>query len=253
MPETGQQPAVRNLRHLMDTAVYTGSRAGLRSHAYDELKTRLLVGEFPLNGRLGEERLAALLGVSRTPVREALLRLDAEGLVGSHPEGGYCPIAPDVAVVHDLYEVRVVLELQALRRPATTRHRPHETAVLEPLRDEWRALASCLPEPDPGFVNLDEDFHVRLAESAGNQSLAEMLRTVNERIRVVRMHDFLSPDRIRRTVDQHLGIVEAVLVGDLPLAEDRFQSHLDESIAVVEQRTTQALARMASGKGAMRS
>ena len=237
----------------MDTALYTGPRSGLRSHAYDELKTRLLVGDFPLNVRLGEERLAALLGVSRTPVREALLRLDAEGLVGAHPEGGYRPVAPDVAVVRDLYEVRVGLELQALRRPAQSVCSPHDAGVLEPLRDEWRMLSSHLPDPDPGFVTMDEDFHVRLAEAAGNRSLADMLRTVNERIRVVRMHDFLSPDRIRRTVDQHLDIVEAVLLGDLQLAEARFQNHLDESIAVVEQRTTQALARMASGKGAMRS
>jgi DNA-binding GntR family transcriptional regulator len=237
----------------MDTSLYTAPRSGRRSRAYDELKTRLLVGDFPLNVRLGEERLAASLGVSRTPVREALLRLDAEGLVGPHPEGGYCPVAPDVAVVHDLYEVRVGLELQALRRPVRTGRRPHDAAALEPLRDEWRALSASLPEPHPGFVTLDEDFHVRLAESAGNQSLADMLRTVNERIRVVRMHDFLSPDRIRRTVDQHLEIVEAVLVGDLSLAEGRFQNHLDESISVVEQRTTQALARMAGGKGALRS
>lgn len=237
----------------MDTGLYTAPRSGLRSQAFDRLKTRLLVGDFPLNARLGEERLAALLGVSRTPVREALLRLAAEGLVGPHPEGGYCPVAPDVVAVHELYEVRLVLELQALRRPAQSPTRTHDAEVLEPLRDEWRALAECPPEPDPGFVTLDEDFHVRLAEAGGNQSLADMLRTVNERIRVVRMHDFLSPDRVQRTADQHVGIVEAVLVGDLGLAESRFQSHLNESIAVVEQRTTQALARMASGKGAMRS
>lgn len=237
----------------MDTGLYTAPRNGLRSQAYDELKTRLLVGDFPLNGRLGEERLAALLGVSRTPVREALLRLDAEGLVGPHPEGGYCPVAPDVAAVHELYEVRLVLELQALRRPSQSAGCTHDVAVLEPLRDEWRALSQAPPEPDPGFVTRDEDFHVRLAESGGNQSLADMLRTVNERIRVVRMHDFLSPDRVQRTVEQHLGILDAVLTGELRLAEGRFQSHLDESIAVVEQRTTQALARMASGKGAMRS
>jgi len=237
----------------MDAALYTGARTGLRTQAYDELKTRLLVGDFPLNLRMGEERLAALLGVSRTPVREALLRLDAEGLVGPHPEGGYCPVAPDVAAVHDLYEVRLVLELQALRRPELAHGRRHDAAVLEPLRDEWRTLSVSPPSPDPGFVMADEDFHVRLAEAGGNQSLADMLRTVNERIRVVRMHDFLSLGRVIRTVEQHLGIVEAVLVGDLRLAESRFQSHLDESIAVVEQRTTQALARMAGGKGAMRS
>ena len=237
----------------MDTGLYTAPRTGLRTHAYDELKTRLLVGDFPVNVRLGEERLAALLGVSRTPVREALLRLDAEGLVGPHPEGGYCPVAPDVGAIHELYEVRGVLELQALRRPSQAPYRTHDVAVLEPLRDEWRVLSTALPAPDPSFVFLDEDFHVRLAESAGNRSLADMLRTVNERIRVVRMHDFLTLDRVQRTVNQHLAILEAVLLGDLGLAETRFQGHLDESIAVVEQRTTQALARMASGKGATRS
>lgn len=237
----------------MDAVLYTAPRNGLRTQAYGELKTRLLVGDFPLNVRLGEERLAALMGVSRTPVREALLRLDAEGLIGPHPEGGYCPVAPDVVAIRELYEVRVVLELQALRRPAQIGHGSHDVAALEPLRDEWRALSSGLPVPDPSFVTLDEDFHVRLAESAGNQSLADMLRTVNERIRVVRMHDFLTLDRVERTVEQHLAILDAVLIGNLVLAEARFQSHLDESIAVVEQRTTQALARMASGKGAMRS
>lgn len=248
----GNQASVRSGR--MDAGLYTAVRGGngLRSHAYDELKTLLLVGEFPLNVRLGEERLAAMLGVSRTPVREALQRLHAEGLVGPHPEGGYCPVAPDVDAIHELYEVRLVLELRALRRPAVDRRHHHDLAVLEPLRDKWRELAGELPAPTPGFVTLDEDFHVRLAESSGNQSLADVLRTVNERIRVVRMHDFLTLQRVMRTIDQHLGIVEAVLVGDLPLAEARFQGHLDESMAVVEQRTTQALARMASRTGGVR-
>ena len=155
----------------------------------------------------GEERLAALLGVSRTPVREALLRLHAEGLIGPHPDGGYRPIAPDVDEVHDLYEVRMALELQALRRPAehgTT----HDLADLELLRDEWLVLADKQPEPDPGFVTLDEDFHVRLAEASGNPSLADLLRVVNERIRVVRMHDFLTGERVERTIVQHLEILE---------------------------------------------
>jgi DNA-binding GntR family transcriptional regulator len=238
----------------MDAALHTdGNGGGLRrEQAYDELKRRLLVGDFPLNVRLGEERLAALLGVSRTPVREALLRLHAEGLIGPHPEGGYRPVAPDVDQVHDLYEVRMALELQALRRPSE-RGTTHELGDLELLRDEWRNLSDKQPEPDPGFVTLDEDFHVRLAAASGNPSLADLLRVVNERIRVVRMHDFLTGERVRRTITQHLEIVEAVLVRDLPLAVARFGRHLGESMAVVEQRAAQALARMVSGKGAMRA
>jgi DNA-binding GntR family transcriptional regulator len=223
-----------------------------RDRAYQELKKRLLLGDFPFNLRLGEERLATLLGVSRTPVREALMRLHAEGLVCAHPEGGYRPTAPDVAAVHDLYEVRMALELQALRRPAEI-GQDHDPGVLEPLRDDWRALQGAEPDPDPGFVALDEDFHERLAGASGNPSLADLLRIVNERIRVVRMHDFLTSERVRRTIEQHLGIVEAVLVRDLSLAVARFGRHLGESMAVVEQRAAHALARMATGKGAMRA
>jgi DNA-binding GntR family transcriptional regulator len=239
----------------VDTGLHTARPEGLRrEHAYDRLKTSLLVGDYPLNRRLAEERLAAQLGVSRTPVREALMRLAAEGLVERAPEGGWCPAAADVSMVHDLYEVRLVLELQGLRRPAQGgRATAHDPAVLEPLRDEWRALGDAVPAPDPGFVFLDEAFHVRLAAASGNPSLAELLRMVNERIRMVRMHDFLTEERVLRTISQHLEIVEAVLVGDLTLAVARFGAHLGESMAVVEERATRALARMASGKGAMRA
>jgi DNA-binding GntR family transcriptional regulator len=224
-----------------------GSMRGQRGdRAYAELKRRLLLGEFPLRVRLGEERLAALLGVSRTPVRQALLRLDAERLVERHPDGGFTPAAPDLTVIRHLYEVRRALELAALRRPGEKGGR-HDLAVLEPLRDDWRALRSAQPEPDPGFVLSDESFHVRLAQAAGNGPLVEMLQVVNERIRSVRMHDFLTGERVQRTIVQHLGIVEAVLADDLHLALRRFELHLGESMTVVEERATHALARMLHG------
>ena len=71
----------------MDTTKHAGR--SLRSEeAYRELKRRLLVGDFPLNVRLGEERLAVILGVSRTPIREAMLRLHGEGLVQRGADGG---------------------------------------------------------------------------------------------------------------------------------------------------------------------
>lgn len=231
----------------MDAGVHTVAATSVlrREHAYDELKRRLLTGDFPLNLRLGEERLAVLLGVSRTPVREALLRLHAEGLIGPHPEGGFRPVAPAVDEVHDLYEVRMALELQALRRPAE-HDSTHDLPALVVLQGEWLVLAGQRPEPDPGFVILDEDFHVRLAAASGNPSLADLLRIVNERIRVVRMHDFLTAERVGRTITQHLEILEAVLDGDLPLAVARFGRHLGESMAVVEERAAQALARMVS-------
>jgi DNA-binding GntR family transcriptional regulator len=214
---------------------------------YRTIKTRLMMGEFPPNLRLGEERLAALVETSRTPVREALKRLQAEGLVGQHADGGYKPIVPDVTVARHLYEVRAGLELQALQRP--TRHGGrHDPAVLEPLRDQWAALAAGpLPEPDPNFVLLDESFHVALMTAAGNDVAVGFLRQVNDRIRQVRMYDFLSLQRIEATIAEHLSIVELVLSGDVLGAELAFSQHLGDSMSFVEERVRTAIVRMLTG------
>lgn len=226
----------------MDTSLYAAhdSRADV---VYRTLKAQLLVGDHRINERLGEEKLAETMAVSRTPVREALQRLAAEGLLVRHHEGGWRPATPDVQRVREMYEVRQALELAALRRPSEL-GQEHDRSVLEPLRDEWRELSRLEPTADPEFVLLDEAFHVSLAEAAGNAALAELLNQINEKIRVTRMHDFLASDRVSRTITQHLGIVEALLEGDLRAAELRFVRHLGESMAVVEERVVRALAKM---------
>ncbi len=224
-----------------------------REQAYAELKHRLLQGEFGLNRRLAEERLAAAIGVSRTPIREALTRLHAEGLVAKAPDGGYLPTVPDAAAIRHCYEVRIGLELQALHRPARVGG-SHDLATIEALHAEWLAIGDDRTDgdgdddgADPSFVLLDEDFHVRLAEAAGNPLLAELLQQVNERIRLVRMQDFLEPARVPATVEEHLHILEAVLAGRIVEAEAAFTAHVDRSLAVVEERVARVVARMATG------
>ncbi|MCU1345298.1 MAG: transcriptional regulator, GntR family [Acidimicrobiia bacterium] len=213
------------------------------------MKRRLLIGDLPLNVRLGEERLAALIGVSRTPIREALLRLHAEGLVQRAPDGGFEPMVPDVTVMRQLYEVRAGLELQALQRPS--RHGvSHDRSMLQRIKDEWTFLAEDGElEAGPDVVLLDEGFHESLAGAAGNIALVEMLHQINERIRIVRMHDFLSDERVAATIEEHLALVDALLDGDVAEAELRFVAHLDASLAVVEERVHRAVARMVARGG----
>jgi DNA-binding GntR family transcriptional regulator len=225
----------------MYTASYpTGRRSEL---VYAELKRRLLQGDFAIGVRLREVALAEEFEVSRTPVREALTRLWSEGIVDRHPDGGYRAVPPDVSTIRDLYEVRIGLEHLAIMRPFRA-GTLHERDRLLELRDDWVALADDEVEPDPDFVLLDESFHVGLAEAAGNPAIVEMLRTVNERIRVVRMQDFLTEERIAKTITQHVGILDAVLDRDLSAAMVRFDEHLRESLDVVEQRALQAVSRM---------
>ena len=227
-----------------DALVAAPAGASLATDTYEALKRAIVVGHYRLGARLGEERLARDYGVSRTPVREALVRLHVDGLVTRHPDGGWTPTVPNLAVVRELYEVRIALELGALRRPRRT-GTIHDRRLLEDLRREWQELADDPPPPDPVFVLSDEAFHVRLAEAAGNRELAEMLRRINERIRSVRMRDFVTLERMSRTIIEHLSITDAVIAGDIDGACEAFEQHLGKSLAVVEQRVAQAVLAMA--------
>lgn len=212
---------------------------------YVAIKEDLLVGEYALGVRLAEERLARNVGVSRTPVREALLRLHAEGLVCRHPGGGYSPTVPNIAEVRELYEVRVALERSGILRPRTI-GRPHDQVALQSLRDDWSIMAETAATPTPEFVVYDESFHVRLAEASGNREMATLLQRINERIRIVRMRDFLTMDRIAQTIDEHLGLVNLLIDGRIDAALRAYDEHVQTSLEVVEQRVAGALLQMAS-------
>ncbi len=227
-----------------DTGDHAGAGTVTRaSYAYDELKRGLLVGDHPLGRRLREVALAEQLGVSRTPVREALSRLHSEGLVVRLPEGGFAPAAPDLHTVFELYEVRRSLEFTALGRGA------HDRDELAAIRDTWAAMSapSTDADCDPEFVLRDEAFHVSLALASGNHALADLLRHVNERIRLVRMQDFLTADRVDKTIAEHLGIVERLLAGEPEAASEQLAAHLAVSERVVEVRAARALSRMVAG------
>lgn len=231
----------------MYTDAYATAGATRADHAYAELKRRLLSGEFALNVRLGEERLASLIGMSRTPIREALFRLHAEGLVERWPDGGFRPVAPDVSVMRDIYEVRAALEVTAIRRPSQ-QGTVHDRDILDGLRSDWLQLAEDVDhEPDPGFVAVDESFHITLAEAAGNSVLVDQLRQLNDRIRVVRMQDFMVEGRIQTTVAEHLAILDALLDGRSADAERLLSEHIGGSIGVVEDRVRRAVTRMVQG------
>jgi DNA-binding GntR family transcriptional regulator len=213
------------------------------SEVYDELRRGLLFGEYPLIERLAEVSLAERLGTSRTPVREALMRLESEGLVARRPQGGFYPRSPNLVGIRDLYELRRILELAALARPRQ-RGEHHDEIALRSLHDDWAELASNPPDPDHGLVVVDERFHLRLAEAAGNPAIAEQLQVVNDRIRVVRMQNFVHRERIAVTIAQHLAILEALLDGDSKTAAALMGAHLDEAMAQAAERAARAIERM---------
>jgi len=248
----------------MDTSPYTDPDTGpdsasqsnvtptlRRDEVYLELRRRLMAGEFALNSRLVEEKVAGLLGVSRTPVREALVRLLADGHV-TRVNGGYFAAMPDFTDLRDLYDLRITLEMRGISRAIEADAVRHDAAMLEPLRDSWRGMWDDRPEPTPDFVTMDEDFHVTLLRSSGNAVMANTLEGINARIRPVRMYDFLDEQRIELTIIQHLAVVEAVLATRLDDAAIELRAHVGESMDEVERRVARAMTNMILHPGGMR-
>jgi len=221
------------------------TRVSQADRVYEELRDRLTRGGIPIGGRIVEQQLAAEFHTSRTPVREALRRLEGDGHLTRDPSGGLRPRVPSVRAMRELYDVRLVLEELVVRRAASSGDR----GSLEALQQDWRALgvehrAGGLRSEGAAFVHRDEAFHQHVARASGNDVAASILSDIGDRIRILRIHDFTSDDRIGVTVAEHLEILDAILAGNADEAASFMRAHIQRSAQVVRERIGEALARM---------
>jgi len=199
--------------------------------AYEYVKARLLDGRFAGGTLLSENDLAQRLGVSRTPVRQALVQLEAEELVELYPRRGalVVPISPSEA--EDVLEARLLIEQHCARRAAGAG--PHVAARLrESLADQDAALDSGDAR---GFAWADRQFHAIIVEAAGNETLA-LFEVMLRRIVDGASRSFVEAQpsasvRLkshRATVKSHTKIVDLIEAGDVAAADDLWSRHLDE-------------------------
>ena len=212
---------------------------------YARLRERLLRGDMPVGRRLVEQQLAEEFHTSRTPVREALRRLEGDGHIVRDRGGGMCPAVPSVKSMRELYEVRVALEELCARRAATSGDRDR----IEAIEQDWQALEAAwhdareLPR-GPDFVYADEGFHRALAGASGNDVAESLLADLNDRIRVLRIYDFTTDDRIGATIAEHLEIIGCVVARDADAAAAFMRAYVQRSALVVRERVGTALTRM---------
>jgi DNA-binding GntR family transcriptional regulator len=212
---------------------------------YGQLRLRLLQGELPEAVALVEQQLAAEYDTSRTPVREALRRLEGDGHLVRDRAGRLRPSAPSIESMAELYEVRVALEELTVRRAAAC----GDSDALAALHARWLALAAApRARPDPDFVRTDESFHLAIAAAAGNAVAARMLADLNQRIRVLRMHEFTTAARIGSTIAEHLEIVEAIREREPDAAAAFMRAHVERSALVARRRIGDAVARMRAAR-----
>lgn len=188
--------------------------------------------------RFSENDLAARMGASRTPVRQALHLLEQEGYLEVQPRSGWQVRPVDFDRLEALYDLRVVLELEAVGRlcalPAGVRPLP-----LQMLRHFW---VDSAPLADwPTVASHDEQFHMTLVETAGNPEMARVHRDITEKIRIVRRMDFTQATRISATYAEHGQILLAILERNLEEARTQLHNHIAQSQKEVRKITLHAL------------
>jgi len=143
-----------------------------RSRVYGELKKRIIFGRYKPGSTLDEKRICQEFRISRTPYREALMRLEAEGLVIIKPKTGVVVPPIDLNSLKDVFEMRTVLEAVAARM-AFKRIQPHQLDALKKVAHEIRSLSD--KEEIFSYLELDAQFHAIIHGAQGNQVLKENL------------------------------------------------------------------------------
>lgn len=169
----------------------------------DLFEFRLLPGD-----RFTEADLAHRTGASRTPVREALYRLQQEGYLEVQFRNGWLVKPLDFRLLDESYDLRIVLEKTCVKRLESLEP-DRLRALLEPLEAIW--LAPCPDSTDALEVaDLDEQFHCCLVRGAGNGEIARVHLEATEKVRIIRRLDFTQRSRVEATYDEHAMILRAL-------------------------------------------
>jgi DNA-binding GntR family transcriptional regulator len=210
----------------------------LADQVYDALKAELHDFHLVPGDRFSEAELGQRLGMSRTPVREALFRLRNEGFLGVEPKLGWYVLPIDFGRIEQLYDLRLVLELASVARLCTAVGANPE---LDALKAVWLVpVAERLS--DPASVGAhDEQFHATLVRAAGNAETARVHWDVTGRIRIVRRLDFTRAARIDATYTEHAKILRAVMQRKADHAQLLLRTHIEQSKAEVRKITLHAL------------
>lgn len=214
------------------------ARGHLADQVYARLKAELHDFALVPGDRFSEGEVGTRLGVSRTPVREALLRLRNEGFLEVEAKSGWFVKPIDFDVVEQLYDLRIVLEMASLARLG---QRDRDGPELESLKAAWLVPAADRLTDGHAVGALDEAFHAALVRAAGNAEMARVHQDVTERIRIVRRLDFTRSDRIEATYAEHAKVLRAVMQRRTEQAQLLLRSHIEQSKVEVRSITLHAL------------
>lgn len=229
-------PSAKKLRAGTASLEYR-SRA---DEVYEQLKREIADFKMVPGDRFTENSVTERLAVSRTPVRQALTRLQQEGYVEVLFRSGWRVLPFDFARFEQLYDLRMVLETTAAHRlcgEGTRSPNPVNRTTLDELMTLWLVPVAQRSTDTVQVSQWDENFHCALVAAAGNPEMGKVHRDVTERIRIIRRLDFTKQARIDATYDEHGKILKAIRAKRGDQAAMLLRAHIETSQAEVRKIT----------------
>jgi DNA-binding GntR family transcriptional regulator len=201
-------------------------RSPVRPQVYTVLRDAILTSELEPGAALSESDLAARLGVSRTPVREALISLTGEGLIEIYPQLGTFVSKIRGSEVSQLQFIRQTLECASIRLTAD-RISDERVSELRQVLEEQRRFAER--SDYPAFHSVDDVLHRRMAEIAGLPKIWEVVQAAKMHLDRLRRLSLPVPSQMSRLIDEHQAVVDALAARNANAAEQALRLHLDPS------------------------
>lgn len=200
-------------------------RSLLQDQAYERLKELIQSGSLPAGSFHTERLLSQRLGMSKTPIRAALTRLDIEGFVSVSPQIGISVRETSLHEIVDLFDIRIALESFVVRSLAGRLRPPQVERLRANLRDQKESARAGDAD---GITRLDTDFHLLFCEFLDNREITRVLVHLRDKLhRVILRIMNRAEGRLATAAAEHAGIAEAVIRGKGGLAAERIRRHLE--------------------------
>lgn len=208
-------------------------REPLSERVYQELKRCILEGVFPPGDLLPEDSLTQATGASRTPVREALMRLQGDGLVHIAPRKGARVVALDADELHDLVEAREMFETVFFGRAARNIPRDEFEAIQARMRSAKAAIDAARSDSADwrrkrsAYLDIDFSFHRRLVEATANRLWLTYYDGLLDRLKLYSHQTVLKyPAFLEQAMEEHDLLLDALIRGDFPAAKRFLRTHI---------------------------
>lgn len=218
------------------------SSDSLSEQVFQNIKNDIFDFKLMPGERFTESEIAQAYQVSRTPIRQALYRLQQDGYVEVHFRSGWQVRPLDFKAYEELYDVRILLEKYAIQQLCSLDVDVSESSIMTSLREQW-----CI-EPEQylydlkALAQLDEAFHCNLVKALGNMEMAKIHQDISEKIRIIRRLDFSKDFRIEATYAEHQRILACIFQKDSQAACSEIEQHISKSRDEVKRITLEMIA-----------